>query len=104
MLKHPYTNQLVHEKSPYLLQHAHNPVNWNPWGEEPFKIAREAKGISQIKAAVLAEVALPTLARLESASTFSDYAKMRLSTINKLARSLDLPEIQIWLGDKMRLT
>ena len=36
-----YTNQLVHEKSPYLLQHAHNPVNWYAWGEEPFKIARE---------------------------------------------------------------
>ena len=41
MDKHPYTNQLIHEKSPYLLQHAHNPVNWYPWGEEPFKIARE---------------------------------------------------------------
>jgi len=39
MTKHPYTNQLIHEKSPYLLQHAHNPVNWYPWGEEPFTIA-----------------------------------------------------------------
>ncbi len=36
-----YTNQLIHEKSPYLLQHAHNPVNWFPWGKEPFKIAQE---------------------------------------------------------------
>ena len=36
-----YTNQLIHEKSPYLLQHAHNPVNWFPWGEKPFKIAQE---------------------------------------------------------------
>lgn len=36
-----YSNQLIHEKSPYLLQHAHNPVNWFPWGEEPFKIAQE---------------------------------------------------------------
>ena len=36
-----YTNQLIHEKSPYLLQHAHNPVNWFPWGEEPFNIAKE---------------------------------------------------------------
>ncbi|SVB06237.1 uncharacterized protein METZ01_LOCUS159091, partial [marine metagenome] len=32
---------MIHEKSPYLLQHAHNPVNWFPWGEEPFKIAQE---------------------------------------------------------------
>ena len=41
MNKHPYTNLLVHEKSPYLLQHAHNPVNWYPWGEEAFSIAKE---------------------------------------------------------------
>ncbi|QXE20949.1 MULTISPECIES: DUF255 domain-containing protein [Clostridium] len=26
-------NRLINEKSPYLLQHAHNPVNWYPWGE-----------------------------------------------------------------------
>jgi len=28
------TNRLIHETSPYLLQHAHNPVDWYPWGEE----------------------------------------------------------------------
>jgi uncharacterized protein YyaL (SSP411 family) len=33
-------NQLSHEKSPYLLQHAHNPVDWFPWGEEAFAKAR----------------------------------------------------------------
>ena len=33
-MQHPHTNQLIHETSPYLLQHAHNPVNWYPWGEE----------------------------------------------------------------------
>src|SRR5438067_12470928 len=31
-----HTNRLAHEKSPYLLQHAHNPVDWYPWGEEAF--------------------------------------------------------------------
>lgn len=31
---HTYTNRLIHETSPYLLQHAHNPVDWYPWGEE----------------------------------------------------------------------
>jgi uncharacterized protein YyaL (SSP411 family) len=36
-----YTNRLIHEKSPYLLQHAHNPVDWFPWGEEAFKLAQE---------------------------------------------------------------
>ncbi|XP_078444935.1 catalytics isoform X2 [Wolffia australiana] len=36
-----YTNRLSAEHSPYLLQHAHNPVDWYPWGEEAFKAARE---------------------------------------------------------------
>ncbi len=33
-------NLLIHEKSPYLLQHAHNPVAWRPWGMEAFDLAR----------------------------------------------------------------
>jgi hypothetical protein len=33
---HKYTNKLLLEKSPYLLQHAHNPVDWYPWGGEAF--------------------------------------------------------------------
>ncbi len=36
---HDYTNALIDESSPYLLQHAHNPVNWYPWGEEALKKA-----------------------------------------------------------------
>ena len=36
----PYTNQLIHELSPYLLQHAHNPVNWMPWSTEIFELAQ----------------------------------------------------------------
>jgi hypothetical protein len=35
-----YTNRLILEASPYLLQHAHNPVSWFPWGEEAFAAAR----------------------------------------------------------------
>lgn len=35
-----FTNRLVHETSPYLLQHAHNPVDWYPWGEEALARAR----------------------------------------------------------------
>ncbi len=38
-----HTNRLIHEKSPYLLQHAHNPVDWFPWGEEAFTKARQEK-------------------------------------------------------------
>lgn len=33
-------NRLIHEKSPYLLQHAHNPVDWWPWSDEAFEEAR----------------------------------------------------------------
>ncbi len=39
-----YINRLIREDSPYLLQHAHNPVNWYPWGEEAF---REAKRLGK---------------------------------------------------------
>src|SRR6516164_113391 len=39
-------NHLATEKSPYLLQHAHNPVDWYPWGDEAFeKAKREDKPI-----------------------------------------------------------
>ena len=41
-----HTNRLARQKSPYLLQHAHNPVDWYPWGEEAFaKARRENKPI-----------------------------------------------------------
>jgi len=35
-----FTNRLIHEQSPYLLQHAHNPVDWHPWQEEAFEKAK----------------------------------------------------------------
>lgn len=41
METHSYTNHLIHETSPYLLQHAHNPVNWYPWGEEALEKAEK---------------------------------------------------------------
>ncbi|MBI4278693.1 MAG: thioredoxin domain-containing protein, partial [Armatimonadetes bacterium] len=36
-----HANRLIHETSPYLLQHAHNPVDWYPWGEEALRRARD---------------------------------------------------------------
>ncbi|MCK5703852.1 MAG: DUF255 domain-containing protein, partial [Cyclobacteriaceae bacterium] len=39
--KHDYTNDLINQTSPYLLQHAHNPVDWMPWGEKAFEKARK---------------------------------------------------------------
>lgn len=41
MAEHKYTNKLSQEKSPYLLQHAHNPVNWHPWSKEAFEKAQQ---------------------------------------------------------------
>ena len=38
---HLHTNRLTHETSPYLLQHAHNPVDWYPWGEEALARAKQ---------------------------------------------------------------
>ena len=35
------SNRLIDEKSPYLLQHAGNPVNWYPWGDEAFQKAKK---------------------------------------------------------------
>ncbi len=40
MSSHEYTNKLIFESSPYLLQHAHNPVNWFAWNEESLKKAK----------------------------------------------------------------
>ena len=39
-MEHKHTNRLIHETSPYLLQHAHNPVDWYGWGEDAFQKAK----------------------------------------------------------------
>jgi uncharacterized protein YyaL (SSP411 family) len=38
---HKYTNELINESSPYLLQHAHNPVNWHAWNEKTLQLAKD---------------------------------------------------------------
>jgi uncharacterized protein YyaL (SSP411 family) len=40
-MQYPYTNELINETSPYLLQHAHNPVHWTGWHDKAFKKAKE---------------------------------------------------------------
>ncbi|HZJ37412.1 MAG TPA: DUF255 domain-containing protein, partial [Gillisia sp.] len=40
MNHHKHTNALKKENSPYLLQHAHNPVNWYPWNDETLELAK----------------------------------------------------------------
>lgn len=41
--KKQHVNRLSEEKSPYLLQHAHNPVNWYPWCDEAIELAKAEK-------------------------------------------------------------
>jgi len=41
MLEHTYTNNLINETSPYLLQHAHNPVNWYAWNTKTLELAKK---------------------------------------------------------------
>lgn len=43
IVEFPYTNELIHESSPYLLQHAHNPVNWHAWNDKTLAKAKEEK-------------------------------------------------------------
>ena len=45
METHKHTNKLINQTSPYLLQHAHNPVNWYPWGEEALQKAKDENKI-----------------------------------------------------------
>jgi hypothetical protein len=40
-VEHKYSNRLANESSPYLLQHAHNPVDWYPWGAEALERAKK---------------------------------------------------------------
>jgi len=40
-MKYKYTNDLIHESSPYLLQHAHNPVNWHAWSKNTLALAKK---------------------------------------------------------------
>ena len=42
-MAHQYTNDLIHETSPYLLQHAHNPVNWKAWNDNTLAEAKESQ-------------------------------------------------------------
>src|SRR6476659_182344 len=41
MAESSFTNHLIHETSPYLLQHAHNPVDWYPWNDEAWQKAKQ---------------------------------------------------------------
>jgi hypothetical protein len=47
-MAHPFTNDLIHETSPYLLQHAHNPVNWKAWNNKTLNEAKASQKLMLI--------------------------------------------------------
>src|ERR1700676_1424725 len=78
-----YTNRLIGEKSPYLQLHAHNPVDWYPWGAEAFeKARREGKPI-------FLSVGYSTChwCHVMEAETFSDPAMAELMNRSVVSRS-----------------
>ncbi|MCB0460186.1 MAG: thioredoxin domain-containing protein [Flavobacteriaceae bacterium] len=50
MTAHKYTNALIKETSPYLLQHAHNPVNWYPWNDTTLELAKKENKLILVSA------------------------------------------------------
>ena len=83
-----HTNHLIHEKSPYLLQHAHNPVNWYPWGEEPFALAQKEDK------AILLSIGYATChwCHVMERESFTDSHTARVLNENFLAIKLDREE------------
>ena len=83
------TNRLAREISPYLLQHAHNPVDWFPWGDEAFfKALRQAKG---------AICSTASIAGTQGSGSSIPYAASKAGVINltrSLARAL-APDIRV---------
>ena len=54
-MEHNYTNALINSTSPYLLQHAHNPVNWQPWSDELIEKAKAFATSKFADAALMAD-------------------------------------------------
>lgn len=86
--EHPYTNELIHESSSYLLRHAHNPVNWYPWGEKALKKAKEENKILIIS---IGYAACHWCHVMEHES-FEDTAVARLMNENFVAIKVDREE------------
>jgi len=48
MSSHKFTNDLINETSPYLLQHAHNPVNWKAWNSKTLEESKKSQKLMLI--------------------------------------------------------
>ena len=80
-----FTNRLILEPSPYLQQHAHNPVNWHPWGDEAFETA------SKLGRPVLISIGYSTChwCHVMEEESFDDIETARLLNENFIAVKVD---------------
>ena len=85
---HKYTNKLIQESSPYLLQHAHNPVNWYPWGDEALD---KAKGENKLIIVSIGYAACHWCHVMEHES-FEDEEVAKLMNDNFIAIKVDREE------------
>lgn len=83
-------NRLIHEKSPYLLQHAYNPVNWFPWSDEAFQKAKSEDkpiflsiAIADLYSKNLSLVSIKLLHPIQAYNTLSALGFFILSSYNK---------------------
>ena len=81
--EHKYTNSLVHETSPYLLQHAHNPVDWHPWNEETL-----AKAKKEDKLLLISEILFDKDVKQKDLSSTLDSSDFDEDELIKYARVL----------------
>jgi uncharacterized protein len=99
-----YTNRLALESSPYLLQHAHNPVNWYPWGAEAFATA------TRLSRPVLLSVGYSTChwCHVMEEESFEDEEIARYINANYVAVKVDreeLPDVDsIYMAAVQRIT
>lgn len=86
--KQSFSNHLIHESSPYLLMHAHNPVNWYPWGQEAFvKAKKENKPVI-----ISIGYAACHWCHIMEKESYSDTAVARLMNENFVAIKVDREE------------
>ena len=74
-------NRLVFEKSPYLLQHAANPVDWFPWGKEAFDLAVEVENLAKQywKILLSGRVKLLSVSQMQTVlKKFKSYGKQKI--------------------------
>ena len=91
MPKH-FTNRLINENSPYLLQHANNPVDWYPWGEEALEKARSQNRIILISIGYSA----CHWCHVMEKESFEDEAVAKLMNENFINIKIDRKKGPIW--------